>query len=79
MEILCGNGGDFLASKIIYVEPDSLAEDAGIEAGDVLLKVSGHEIHDILEYRYLMSEYEVTVTIEKRNGDIDAGPHNTYG
>jgi len=60
-----------LASKIIYVEPDSLAEEAGIDAGDILLKVSGHEIHDILEYRYLMSEYEVTVTIEKKNGDIE--------
>ena len=71
IEILCRNGGDFLASKIIYVEPDSLAEEAGIEAGDVLLKLSGHEIHDILEYRYLMSEYEVTVTIEKKNGDIE--------
>ena len=60
-----------MASKIIYVEPDSLAEEAGIEAGDVLLKLSGHEIHDILEYRYLMSEYEVTVTVEKKNGDIE--------
>lgn len=60
-----------MASKIIYVEPDSLAFDAGIEEGDVLLKVGGHEIHDILEYRYLMSEYEVTITIKKKNGDIE--------
>ena len=57
--------------EIISVEPDSLAYDAGIEPGDILLSVNGVEVHDILEYRYLMSEYEVTVTIKKRNGDIE--------
>lgn len=58
-------------SEIIYVEPDSPAYYAGIEKGDILLLVNGHEIHDILEYRYLMAEYEVTVTVKKKNGDIE--------
>lgn len=57
--------------EIIFVEPDSLAEEAGLEVGDILLEVNGYEIHDILEYRYLMSEYEVTVTVKKKNGDIE--------
>ncbi len=57
--------------EIIFVEPDSLAEEAGLEAGDILLSVNGVEVHDILEYRYLMSEYEVTVMVKKKNGDIE--------
>ena len=57
--------------KINFVEPGSLAEEAGIEQGDFLLLINGHEVRDVLEYRYLMSEYEVSVTIEKKNGDIE--------
>lgn len=53
---------------ISYVEPGSLAQEAGICAGDVLLSVNGEQPVDILEYRYLVSEYEVTLEIEKKNG-----------
>ncbi len=58
-------------SRIVYVEPGSLAEEAGIEAGDLLISINGHEVLDVLEYRYLMSEYEVNVRIEKPNGDLE--------
>ena len=53
-------------TTIKYVEPFSIAEEAGLEAGDKLVKINGHEFHDILEYRYLISEYEITIEVEKR-------------
>lgn len=56
---------------ILRVEQESLAEMAGIEPGDRLMLLNGHEVRDVLEYRYLMSEYEITVTIQKKNGDIE--------
>lgn len=59
------------AAKIVGVYPGSLAEEAGIVPGDTLLYVNGFTVHDILEYRYLMSEYEVTVTVEKTDGSIE--------
>ena len=59
------------ACKVIGVLPGSAAEEAGIEPGDTLLFLNGFEVHDILEYRYLMSEYEVTVTIGKKDGTIE--------
>ncbi len=58
-------------TTIKYVEPDSAADDAGIEEGDILVSVNGHEIHDILEYRYLTAEYEVTLEIKKKNGTTE--------
>ena len=54
--------------KIGYVEPYSPADEAGICAGDTLISVNGEEPHDILEYRFLTAEYEVTLEIEKKNG-----------
>ena len=54
-----------------YVEPDSYAYEAGIEAGDRLLTINGHDFRDILEYRYLISEYEVELEVLKKNGDCE--------
>ena len=38
-------------TTIKYTEPNSIAFEAGIEAGDKLIKINGHGFHDILEYR----------------------------
>ena len=55
-------------TEISYIEPDSLADIAGLSPGDRLLTVNGHEIHDILEYRYLISEPEVVLRVQKTDG-----------
>ena len=55
-------------TTIKYIEPYSIAEDAGIEVGDKLISINGHDFHDILEYRYLTAEYEVTLEILKKDG-----------
>lgn len=58
-------------TTIGFVESDSLAAEAGLEPGDRLLKINGHDFHDILEYRYLVSEYEVELEVEKKDGSIE--------
>ncbi len=58
-------------TTILDVEQGSLAERAGIIGGDVLLSVNGHEIHDILEYKFLTAEYEVCLLIEKQDGTVE--------
>lgn len=55
-------------TEISYVEPGSLAESAGLLPGDKIAKIDGHEIHDILEYRYLISEPEVVLEVIKADG-----------
>ena len=56
---------------ISYVEPGSLADEAGIIAGDILLSINGQEVHDILEYRFLVSDVEIEVSIKKQDGSIE--------
>lgn len=54
-----------------FVEADSPAQEAGITPGDKILKINGHEFYDILEYRYLSSEYELTLEVLKSNGSVE--------
>lgn len=54
-----------------YVEPESYAEEAGLEAGDIILSINGNEFYDILEYRFLTSESEVVLDVLKKNGDTE--------
>ncbi len=58
-------------TTIGYVEPGSYAYEAGLEKGDKILLINGNDFYDILEYRYLTAEYEVMLTVEKKNGDIE--------
>ena len=58
-------------TTISYVEPDSLAAEAGIEEGDKLISINGHKFHDILEYRYLAADAEVELEILKKDGSTE--------
>lgn len=47
----------------------SVAEDYGFEAGDTLFAIDGHEIMDVLDYRFYQSNSELTVTVIDKNGE----------
>lgn len=58
-------------SIIVYaVEPGSAAHDAGIEAGDVLLSINGQKMLDIFDYRFLTTDSNLLIEIEKKNGEL---------
>lgn len=51
---------------ISKVYKDSIAEEIGIEVGDLLISVNEQPIHDIIEYRFLLSDEYLDVEIQKR-------------
>ena len=51
------------------VEEDGIGWEMGIEPGDKLLSINGHEIEDIFDYRYYIEEEELLVLIEKPDGE----------
>lgn len=59
--------------RIAYVREDSLAERAGIKAGDVILKAGGKELKDIFDYYY----YEENTNLDLLIGHPD-GSENEY-
>lgn len=52
------------------IEKNSIAEELGIEKGDILLAIDNNEVKDIIDYKYLISGDYIVVTIQKKNGEI---------
>ena len=60
---------------ITDVLPKSRAAKAGIQAGDILLSINGHEIRDVLDYRFYLTERDVTLSIHRGPELIEARIH----
>ena len=55
---------------ISRILPGSIAEELELEPGDVLVSVNGQQVEDVFDYRYLMNEEYVELTVEKKDGEL---------
>jgi putative radical SAM enzyme (TIGR03279 family) len=55
--------------KIKTIEQNSIAQEAGIEVGDKLLLVNDNEIKDVFDYRFLIYNSEISLLIQKSDGE----------
>ena len=55
---------------ITKVYSGSIAEELLLIPGDKLLRVNGNQIKDIFDYRYFIEEEEITLEIEKEDGEL---------
>ncbi len=58
------------ANRIYKVEEGSIAEELDIEVGDILKKINGRVVKDIIDYYYLLADDYVEVEIQKENGEV---------
>lgn len=54
---------------IISVESGSIAEEIGIEPGDVLVSINGKEIKDVFDYRYLINDEYLIMVLRDGSGE----------
>ena len=54
---------------IIKVEKDSIAEELGIEPGDILVSINGKEVVDVFDYRYLINDEYIEICIKTIQGE----------
>lgn len=55
---------------ISKVYKGSIAEEIGVEVGDLLISINEQPIHDIIEYKFLLSDEYLEVEIKKINGEV---------
>lgn len=48
----------------------SISEELDINPGDILLNINGNKVKDIIDYKYLISDENIVVEIEKNEGEI---------
>ena len=49
--------------KVLAVLPRSIAEKAGVRGGDMLVSINQNEIRDVLDYRFYLTDTNVSVTL----------------
>ncbi|MCX7711900.1 MAG: DUF512 domain-containing protein [Clostridia bacterium] len=52
------------------VQPGSIAEEAGIEPGDILRLINGEKIGDIFDFRFFAASEELLLEVQKNDGEI---------
>ena len=52
------------------VEKGSIAQELGVEKGDILISINDSAVMDIIDYKYLMADDNVLVVIEKPDGEV---------
>lgn len=55
--------------KIIEIEPNSLAEEIGLEVGDKILKINEQIPRDLIDLSFQMAEEEIEILIEHADGE----------
>lgn len=53
------------------VDPFSIAEDCGIEKGDIITKINNKDFADVLDFRYLTSDEYYVVEVQKTDGTTE--------
>jgi len=59
-----------MGGKISAVLPDSIGEELGIEAGDLLLSINGQPVRDVIDYNYCVDDEYLKLLIEKPDGEV---------
>lgn len=58
-------------ARIMDVETNSIAWEAGLAEGDIVVSINGKPLKDIFDYHYSMSNHRLRLKIKKSNGGLE--------
>ncbi len=59
-----------MSAVIKSVEKGSIAEEIGLEQGDIIEKINGTAIKDVIDYRFLINDEYITLTVRTKQGEV---------
>ena len=57
-----------MPAKIIEIQPDTIADEIGLAAGDEILKINGQVPKDYIDYSYLTACEELNIWVKHSDG-----------
>lgn len=60
------------------VVPESLADRAGLQPGDLLRTINGHLIRDLVDYRFYVADEELTIGFDRQQQQYEAHITKSY-
>lgn len=61
---ITGHGG-----TVRSVAPHSIAEELGIVPGDIIVAINGQRLRDVIDYRFLIAEEQLTLLVRRDNDE----------
>ncbi|MCD6322987.1 MAG: DUF512 domain-containing protein [Clostridiales bacterium] len=58
-------------ARIMDVETNSIAWEAGLAEGDIVVSINGKPLKDIFDYYYSMSNHRIRLKVKKSNGGLE--------
>jgi len=70
--------------EIVHILPGGTAEELGFQKGDVIDSLNGKEVHDVIDYRFLVADERITVSFHTKDGKarrllIEKDPDDSLG
>jgi len=70
--------------EIADIVPGSAAEGLGLRKGDRIVSLNGEEVHDVIDYQFLVADEHLSITLLTREGryrtfTLDKEPDDTMG
>lgn len=59
-----------MGGRIADVLPDSVAQEIGLEPGDVLLSINGQPVRDLIDYNYHSEDEYLELEVRRKDGEI---------
>lgn len=59
-----------MGACIADIIEDSIAEEIGLEKGDIILSINGKEINDILDYQFYVQDDFIVIDVKKADGEV---------
>ena len=61
------------------IEPESVAAQAGLKPGDMLLAINGRPLRDMIDAQFYGAESELTLTLTRDDRQFDVHAHRDFG